>query len=81
MVNKVGDSIEVVPVPVNISIHLLKVVGLQEVDHTIQLQFTIKVKWRENRAIYHNPKSTAFLHILSDEENLPVHIPAGKIPV
>ena len=73
--NRVGDSIEVIPVPVNISIHLLKVVGVQEVEHTIQLQFTIKVKWRENRAWYHNLKSTAFLNILSDEEMQQLWLP------
>ena len=51
-----STNFTIVPVPVNISIILMKIVSLEEVSHIIQLQFGIVLKWRENRAIYHNLK-------------------------
>ena len=39
----------IVPVPVNISIILMKIVGVHEVEHTIVLQFEIVLNWKENR--------------------------------
>ena len=38
-----------VPVAVNVSITLLKVVSIVEVEHSIQLQFEINLDWRDNR--------------------------------
>ena len=56
------------PTEVDISISLLKIVGMEEVEHKIDLQFKITLEWRENRAIYHNLKDETSLNALTDEE-------------
>ena len=57
------DSI--LPVPVNISITLMKVVEIEETDHSIRLQFQISLQWRENRVTYQNLKIDTTLNALS----------------
>ena len=44
------------PANVSISITLMKVVEIEETDHSIHLQFQISLQWRENRVKYHNLK-------------------------
>ena len=44
------------PVNVNVSIDVLKLVDIDEDDYSIEIQFEISMKWKENRAIYHNLK-------------------------
>ena len=61
-----GDN--VVPVPVKISLTLLKVVAIQEEDHSIELQFQITLEWKENRASYHNLKKEDYLNALSMDD-------------
>ena len=61
-------NFSIVPVSVNITISLLKVVSLAEVDHIIQLQFEIMLEWRDNRLTYHNLHKEAALNALSDED-------------
>ena len=58
----------VVPVPVHISISLLKIVRMEEVQHKIDLQFEITLEWKENRATYLNLKKKTSLNALTDEE-------------
>ena len=38
------------PVPVKISLTLYKVVKIDEEGHSIELQFQIRLQWKENRA-------------------------------
>ena len=57
-----------IPVPVNISITLLKVVSIEEEDHAIDLQFTITLEWRDNRATYHNLKDKTSLNSLTQKD-------------
>ena len=61
-----GDSLR--PVPVRISMTLLKVVEIEEEDHTNKLQFQIILEWKENRATYHNLKKQLYLNALSEED-------------
>ena len=56
------------PTEVAISIGLLKIVSLEEVEHKIDLQFEITLEWKENRATYHNLKDETSLNALTDEE-------------
>ena len=56
------------PVQVNISVSLLKIVSMEEVQHKIDLQFAIVLEWMENRAKYHNLKKKTSLNALTDEE-------------
>ena len=53
---------------VAISISLLKIVRMEEVQHKIDLQFEIILEWKENRAIYHNLKKETSLNAMTDDE-------------
>ena len=55
------------PVQVNISINLLKIVSMEEVQHKIDLKFAIVLEWMENRAKYHNLKKKTSLNALTNE--------------
>ena len=47
-VGKTGGRVQKLkPVPVNISLTLYKVVAMAEEDHSIELQFQIRLEWRE----------------------------------
>ena len=54
-----------VPVKVSIAINLMKVVEIEETDHSIQLQFGIRLMWKENRVRYRNLKKETSLNDLS----------------
>ena len=62
-----GDGL-VVPARVFISMALMKVVDIDEADHSIRLQFEINMRWQENRAKYLNLKSDTSLNALIDDE-------------
>jgi hypothetical protein len=61
-----GNSFD--PTMVGISIALLKIVSMEEVNHLINFQFEITLEWRDNRAIFQNLKREMVLNALSDEE-------------
>ena len=54
-----------VPAQVGISITLMKVVEIEERDHSIHLQFEINMQWRENRVRYQNLKEKTSLNALT----------------
>ena len=53
----------------------MKVVEIEEVDHSIHLQFQISLSWKENRVKYHNLKSKASLNALTDEDIKTIWLP------
>ena len=55
----------IVPVQVHISINLLKIVSMEEVQHKIDFQFGIVLEWKENRVIYQNLKAESSLNALT----------------
>ena len=59
-------------VGVFVSIHLMKIVDIDEDDYSIGFQFKISLKWKENRATYQNLKERESLNALEqkDIENL-----------
>ena len=61
-----GDAFN--PAEVGISISILKIVSMEEVQHKIDLQFEITLEWRENRASYHNLKEKTSLNALTKAE-------------
>ena len=65
-VSPTDDSI--VPVSVNVSIDLLKIVRMEEVEHLIELQFEIILEWRDRRVTFYNLKQDSSLNALPDEE-------------
>ena len=63
------------PVNVSISITLMKVVEIEEVDHSIHLQFQISLSWKENRVTYQNLKKKTSLNALTDEDIKTIWLP------
>ena len=63
LVDKAQDS--VLPVKIDVSIELPKVVSMKEEDHSIEFQFEITLQWTENRAIYHNLNKNIYRNALS----------------
>ena len=55
---------KVKPVDVNVDIALKKIVSIDEVNHKIEFQFEIALKWRENRVTYQNLKKKQALNPL-----------------
>ena len=57
-----------IPANVSISITLMKVVEIEETDHSIHLQFGINLQWKENRVKYQNLKDETSLNALTDDD-------------
>ena len=58
----------VIPTDVSISITLMKVVEIEEVDHSIHLQFQISLTWKENRVEYQNLKKETSRNALTEDD-------------
>jgi hypothetical protein len=63
------------PAEVAISITLFKIVSMEEVQHSINFQFEIKLQWRENRAVFHNLKQNTALNALSQQDTEVLWLP------
>ena len=55
-------------VNVSLSLDILKLVDIKEEDYSIEIQFSITLKWKENRAIYQNLKFEKTLNALEKED-------------
>ena len=67
--NKSDESL--LPANVKVTITLMKVVEIEETDHSIHLQFQIMLGWKEtDRVTYHNLKEDIALNTLKDIEKL-----------
>ena len=64
----ISDAGGSAPAKVDISITLMKVVEIEETDHSIHLQFGITMRWRENRVKYQHLKKKTSLNALTDLE-------------
>ena len=64
-----------IPVEVNITIRLLKVMDINEVDATIDLQFEIILEWVDHRLTYNNLKKKTSLNALTAVEIGSVWLP------
>ena len=63
------------PANVSISITLMKVVDIEETDHSIDLQFQISMSWKENRVKYQNLKKETSLNALTDDDIKTIWLP------
>ena len=64
-----GKSQKVIaPVPVRVSITLLKIVDIEEVKHSIDIQFAIDMEWYESRTTYNNLKKNSAMNVLTSED-------------
>ena len=64
-----------IPADVSISITLMKVVEIEEVDHSIHLQFQISLTWKENRVKYQNLKKLTSLNALTPDDVNTIWLP------
>ena len=53
----------------------MKVVEIEEVDHSIHLQFQISLQWKEPRATYQNLKKDTTLNALSTSDKNDIWLP------
>ena len=65
---KLAQDDTIIPVTVDIAMVLLKIVEIEEEEHSIDFQFEIILKWRDNRVFYHNLKKDTSLNALSEED-------------
>ena len=56
------------PVTVSVSIDIFRLVDIDEKDYSIEIQFEVMLKWKENRARYHNLKKTSALNALTQDD-------------
>ena len=64
-----------VPADVGVSLTLMKVVEIEERDHSVHLQFEINLQWRENRVKYQNLKEETSLNALNMEDVRNIWLP------
>ena len=53
---------------VNVSLILHKIVAINEEELSIELQYEITLKWKENRVNYHNLREGLYLNVLTEKE-------------
>ena len=63
-----GSGGRILPVQVNISIKLLNIVDIDEVDYSITFQFEITLEWLEYRASYNNLKKDIYMNSLTEDD-------------
>ena len=63
-----GSGGRILPVQVNISIKLLNIVDIDEVDYSITFQFEITLEWLEYRASYNNLKKDIYMNSLTQDD-------------
>lgn len=61
--------------PVNVSIDLLSILEIREVDHAINVQFMLEMTWRDQRLRMHNLKNQTALNLLSQRIKDDIWVP------
>ena len=51
---------------VYVSLDILKLVNIEEVTHSITIQFQVTLEWRDERMLFYNLKNKSFLNKLDD---------------
>ena len=65
----------IVPVSINVSVKLLKMVEMKERENTIDLQFEITLEWKDPRITYNNLKKDIFYNALMEDEISKIWLP------
>ena len=65
----------IVPVEIDVSIKLLKMMGIDERENSIDLQFEIILEWKDHRITYSNLKKDLFLNALTEDEKNLIWLP------
>ena len=62
-------------VDVSVSMIVMKLVDIDEDDYSIEIQFEIRMEWKETIATYHNLKDSDSLNALKQEEIMKLWLP------
>ena len=65
----------IIPVTVNVTIRLLKMMGIDEPKNTIDLQFEIMLEWIDYRLDFNNLKEQTYLNALTEEDKKNIWLP------
>ena len=65
----------IVPVAINVSVRLLKMMGIDERENSIDLQFEIMLEWKDQRITYNNLKKDSFFNALTEDEMRTIWLP------
>ena len=63
------------PVNVNVTIRLLKMMGIDEDENSIDLQFEIMLEWLDYRLSFNNLKEQTYLNALTEEDKRSIWLP------
>ena len=63
------------PVPISTSMRLLRLMGIDEDENTIDLQFEIILEWRDQRITFYNLKNASFLNAFTENETNSIWLP------
>ena len=65
----------ILPVPIIISMNLIKIMNINEDANTIDLQFQISLEWKDHRITFNNLKRKTFLNVLAEKEKKEIWVP------
>ena len=65
----------IVPVSINVSLKLLKMMGIDERENSIDLEFEITLEWKDQRMTFNNLKKDIFFNALTEEEMKTIWLP------
>ena len=65
----------IVPTDVKVSMRFLRMVDIDEVDHTIYFQFEIILEWNDRHLSFNNLKEEEYLNSLTDDEIQSIWLP------
>ena len=63
-----GENKKTIPVQVEVSMILQKVVTIEEEEHSISFKFQISMEWKENRVTYRNLKEDWTINTVREED-------------
>ena len=69
------DDFNIVPLEVNISLVLINILNINEVENIIQVKFRIILQWRDDRITYQNLKLKTYLNALKPKDIETLWIP------
>ena len=77
---KLAPDKTLIPITVDVSIELLKIVEIEEENHAIDFQYQIIMSWRDHRVDYHNLKRDTSLNALREADIKRIWLPLVREP-
>ena len=77
---KLAPDKTLIPITVDVSIELLKIVEIEEENHAIDFQYQIIMSWRDHRVDYHNLKRDTSFNALREADIKRIWLPLVREP-